>query len=310
LEWEANRKFEVAVEASFFGDRLGIVLSYYDNRSQNQLLTRSIPSITGFSGITQNLPAKIRNTGLEIELTKHHIRKENLQWYSKIQFSVPRNTLLAYPGLEQSADALRYAIGQPLSVAMVYEAAGIDPQTGEVNVIDRNQDGTISVADRDLSRFRGTVWHGGWQSSLSYRNIDVDVAFQFSRRSDNRFLTNYGLQPGGISNQSAEVLDRWRAPAESGSYPRYTTIYSQSFANWLLSDAGIGYVSFLRLTNVHVGYTLPPSLFKHRIPVVRIFFQGQNLFTLTRFKGLDPAFPNDSFLPPLRVFSAGFSLTL
>ena len=69
--WETNRKTEMGIELGAWKDRVLLGVSYYRNRSDNQLLGYPLPLVTGFPTIQYNLPAELQNTGWELELSFH-----------------------------------------------------------------------------------------------------------------------------------------------------------------------------------------------------------------------------------------------
>lgn len=311
LEWESNRKLEIALETGFFRDRIALNLNWYRNRSANQLVNYPLPANVGFASMNLNIPAGIENSGLEVELGGRVLRSGRLQWRSDLNISVPRNRLLDFPNLELSSYASQYVVGKPMTIAMLYGFVGVDSETGEIMIRDRNGDGAISVADKTVPRFSGRYFHGGWNNSFSFGDFSVDLFLHFSKQDGQTFMSTYMVQPGGMSNQPVSVMDRWRKSGDEGDFPKFSSQPTAAYANWLLSDAGNGDVSFLRLKNVAVNYRLPPTWTKNLgLQQLVIFFQGQNLWTLTRYKGLDAEFPNDFFLPALRSFTGGVRLTI
>src|SRR5690606_23322513 len=118
--------------------------------------------------------------------------------------------------------------------------------------------------------------------------------------------------PGTLYNQPDYVLDRWQQPGDVTDIQQY----SQSTANgglrytyaMFLRDKPIVDASFVRLQNVSLSYSFTPkSMEKLGLDNIRAFAQGQNLFTYTKYVGLDPANPTGSSnqLPPLRVMTLG-----
>ena len=108
-------------------------------------------------------------------------------------------------------------------------------------------------------------------------------------------------------NQSRRLLDRWKNPGDVTDIPRHG-VYTE-FDSRLLEDA-----SFLRLKNVMIGYSLPENLLKRTgfIRGIRIYVQGQNLLTFTKFSGLDPESSLNVYAaqyPMSRQFTFGLDLT-
>src|SRR5690606_16304989 len=104
-------------------------LSWYRNRSSNQLVGYVLPDMTGFSEVQANLPATVQNTGWELELVTRNIQSKNSNWTTSFNISFPKNKLLNYPNIEQSSYANRYRVGHPLDVRLLYNYIGLDPET-------------------------------------------------------------------------------------------------------------------------------------------------------------------------------------
>lgn len=310
--WEINRKFEVGLHLNFFKDRLRSTFSYYSNRSSNQLIDYPLALTTGFASIRNNLPATVSNTGLEIELSSTNLSKGRLQWESSFNLTIPKNRLIAFPGLAHSSYADRYAIGYSLNVAKVFRLIDVDPQTGIYRYEDANGDGSISYAsDRQHLVEKGQKFFGGLDNSFRYGNLEFSFFFQFVKQTANLFSYGSSATPGGMSNQPLAYAGQyWTQPGDLKPYQRLTTganaAAATAFSNYYYSDRSIGDASFVRLRNVSLSYRN-----QQLIPgkSLRIYFQGQNLWTITNYFGMDPETASN-VLPPLKTFTLGLQLSL
>jgi TonB-linked SusC/RagA family outer membrane protein len=308
--WEKTVKFETALELGFFKNRLNFTAAWYRNRSSNQLVGIQLPSITGFTSVLANLPATVENTGLELEITARPLRSENFQWDTGFNISFPRNKLISFPGLEGSTYASQYVIGQPTSIVKVYQFEGINAQTGQYQFTDFNGDGKISSPDDNkVVEKIGVEFFGGWNNTLRYKNWDLSFLFQFVKQRNWNY-NNIMPVPGGVAmaNQPLEVLNVWSAENPNGAYMPYTSGASTLHTLFQSSTAAISDASFIRLKNLQVGYRIPikNSIFRE----VKIYFQGQNLITLTKYFGIDPEFTYLGFLPPSRTYAFGAQFNL
>src|SRR5690606_10607174 len=131
---------------------------------------------------------------------------------------------------------------------------------------------------------------GGFQNSFSYKGLQLDVFFQFVRQTARNYLNYFG-NPGSFANQPAIVLNRWQQSGDQTHIQQYTQTGSAraAYLNVQRSDYLIGDASFVRLKNVSLSYTFPPSLLKKlKLANLRVYLQGQNLLTFTDYEGLDP----------------------
>lgn len=297
--WEVNRKLEAAIDLGFFGNRILWTGTWYRNRSSSQLVNYALPSMTGFSGYTANLPAAVQNTGWEFELTTENFKNGTFRWTSALNVSIPTNELRSFPNLDKSSYANRFVIGQSLDIVQLYHFTGVDPQTGFATVLDMNGDGNYTPSssynnqkgDYQIAGTTSPKWFGGINNTLSYAGLQLDVFFQYTKQQGYNLYVNSGATSMGLLglNSWTELQNYWKAPGDNTSIPKpvANSVVSQFY--YSSSDAGFSDASFLRLKNVMLSYQLP-KLFtsKMKITNLKIYAQGQNLWTVTKYKGYDP----------------------
>ncbi len=305
--WEKTTKLEAALETGFFKNRLNLTAAWYVNRSSNQLIGYQLPSTTGFSSVVANLSAEVENRGWELELSGKPLVGK-LRWETGFNITFPKNRLISFPGLEGSTYANQYVIGQSTSIVKVYELAGMDPQTGAYVFTDYNGDGKISSPeDNRVVRDLSVQYFGGWNNTFDMGQWNFSFLFQFVKQQGRNY-NNIMTIPGSMNNQPVEVLNVWSASNPGGIYMPYTTLSNTAHNLFQNSTASVSDASFIRLKNIQLSYTIPlrSTMFRN----VRIYAQGQNLLTLSRYFGLDPESTMIGFLPPLRTYSFGMQLTL
>ncbi len=308
--WETTRKFEVALELGFLRDRIQLTSAYYRNRSGNQLVGIPLPSTTGFTSVQANLDAVVQNQGFEFTLTAKPVNHANFQWESSVNFSVPQNKLISFPNLEASTYASTLVIGKSMTLKKMYHYLGVDPLTGVYQFEDVNNDGKLDVNDRTVVKELGVKWYGGLQNNFRYKNFQLDVLMQVSSQTRGNIVSMMG-NLGSIGNYSTEFLDYWTPTNTDARYQKPTSgassVLSTANANFRLSDASVMDSYYIRLKNIQLSYQLPLKTLKRFQGTV--FFQGQNLWTSTNYKGLDPEFNLSGYTPALRTWSFGFNLT-
>ncbi len=310
FRWETNKKFEIALELGFLQDRLHLTTAYFRNRSSDQLVGYSLPPTAGFGSIQYNLPATVQNTGLEIELHGRIFNGKTFSWSSSFNISVPRNKLVDYPNLDGSSYASIYVIGQPLTIARRFRYLGVDPKTGLYTVEDVNKDNRYDIADYVVNSFTGQRYYGGFQNTLEIKQFTIDFLFQFVKQQARNYLTSFLNAPGTLNNQPAEVLNRWRKVGDLAPIQKFSTLYLPSYSLFSTSDANVSDASFIRLKNISISYRFPgPVINRIGVKDLRVYVQGQNLITITNYKGLDPE-TQGAALPPLRILTCGLQLSL
>ncbi len=317
--WEEVKKLEFGLDLGFLKDRIMLNASYYRNRTDNQLVGYSLPTITGFSSITANLPALIQNTGLELELNTINIKGKNFSWTSSANISFPSNKLLAYPNLAASSYANTYTIGHSLFSKKGYHYTGVDPQTGLYTFEDVNHDGNISSPQDYITMPpRTQKFFGGFLNTITYKSFQLDVFIQFVDQTGYSPYSLFGLPgffiSGSMGNQPVWVLSRWQQPGNVTDIQRFSqnnTDVIYSYSDLTNSDFNVANASFVRLKNLSLSYNLPAKWQRQtHLQNARIYLQCQNLFTITGYKGLDPENNSGLLLPPLRMITAGVKFSL
>ena len=310
--WETNKKFEAALELGLYDDRVFITASYYRNRSSNQLVGFDLPGTTGFLSVRDNLPAVVENTGWELELSTTNIEKNNFGWTTSINFTAPKNKLVAYPNIENSPFATRFRVGSSLFVRGAFDAS-VDPQTGIYTYRDVNDDGFAPSFSDDLlfDHEIGTEFFGGFQNTFRYKDFELDILFQFVKQTARSYIFDFSPQ-GWHGNQPTAVLDRWQQPGDVTDVQMFTQGFTDAVFAWFdVGDSDLNFVdaSFVRLENVSLSWNLPDELNdKLKLERSRIYLQGQNLLTFTDYVGLDPESFGTS-VPPLRMVTGGIQVT-
>ncbi|MBC9909534.1 SusC/RagA family TonB-linked outer membrane protein [Chitinophaga varians] len=313
--WEANKKMEGALTASFLNDRISLEVAHYSNRTGDQVTGLPTPVFTGFGSVIANWSAVVRNSGWEGLLRANLVQQKDLSWSVSFNISRNRNVLVSYPGLEESPYYGVYKIGQSLSTQYFLHYLGIDPLTGKHSFEDYNKDGKLdavqpnidatATTDRYVAIDVAPKYYGGLGSQFTWKGISLDLFFEFKKQSGADPFAN--IAPGSIGNLPVEALNNhWSKPGDNAKYVRYATSYSSNFN---ASDGAFIDASYVRLRSLSVSYGLPEKLVKRaRMESCRVFVVGENIFTITRYPGLDPNVQNLLALPAPRTVTGGVTL--
>lgn len=315
--WEVNRKLETGLDLGLFEDQLNLGISWYRNRSGNQLIGKPLPLTTGFSSIQANFPATVQNTGFEFEISAVPLQTDNFRWTTTANMTIPNNEIIEFPNIENTNYRNQYKVGASMRVMHRLRYMGVDPETGIYQFEDVNNDGFLSVEDdRQFLEALDREFYGGVGNTFSYRGFQLNMFVQFVKQMGSNYLSNFAA-PGQMSNQPEYVMDRWQQPGDETDIQRFTqtegnsTEISKAYtAARLYSNTSFEDASFIRLNNLSLSYRLPSSLNQSlHLHNSRIYLQGQNLLTITNYKGLDPETQSTNRQPPLRVLAAGIQLT-
>jgi len=305
--WEINKKLEIAVDLGFFKDKMLLSTSFYRNRSSNQLIAYTLPTQTGFTSIFRNFPALVQNSGWEFQLVSTNFKNKHFKWSTDLNVTIARNKLLEFPDLATSSYANQFVVGEPITILKLLKYQGVDPQTGLFTF-----NGTSRPKDQISIKNIAPQYYGGLQNSFQFEGFQLDIFFQFTKQNGFNYLTTTSA-PGNMQNQPINVLNHWVKPGDLSALQKFTTSTSNAtavaYSNYILySDARITDASFIRLRNLMLSYTFPLKVTNSiKAESIRWYVQGQNLATITHYKGNDPELSRTSsiYLPPLRVMATG-----
>jgi len=308
--WETNKKLETALELGFVDNRILFSSSWYRNRSSNQLVGYSLPDITGFSSILDNLPATVQNSGWEFELNTQNIKNRLLTWSSSVVLTIPKNKLLAFPNLSGSSYARSYTVGSSLYAPIGYHYLYVNPQSGVYTFQDLNGNGSdLDEGDKKVAnRALTSQFYGGLHNSLTYKNFQLEVFFQFTKKTARNPLYLFDAA-GAMGNQPLMVLERWKNPGDVTEVQKFSQSYEAGGAaqrfGFLVSSDRFTDASFIRLKNVSLSWNAPNSLIqKLKLSNLKVCMQAQNLFTITNYL-TDPEVLAFRTLPALTTVTIG-----
>jgi TonB-linked SusC/RagA family outer membrane protein len=310
FHWEVDKKLEFALETGFLKDRIYFSADYYQSRSSDQLVEYTIPTITGFSSYTANLPAVVQNTGWEFELKTKNIDGANFKWTTSFNLTIPKNKLVSFQNLANSSYANTLTIGQDITRIYGYQLSGIDPKTGSANYAPQPGNNSSDPYYYSTLGKQTPDLYGGFGNSLSYKNFTIDIFGQFTKQMAQGDIK---YTPGIFINNYHYVLQRWQQPGDVTVVPKATTIgdYNYAYSSGNFFDA-----SYFRLKNIAISYAFTGNQLKRLgLSNMRFYLQGQNLYTWWHRQSpfLDPesgAFGTTNNLPPVTSFVVGIQVTL
>lgn len=318
LAWEINKKLEGGIELGLLKDRILLSASVFRNRSGNQLVTSPVSAVTGFTSIPANLHAVVQNLGEEFTLNSVNIKTKNFSWSSSFNLTILRNKLISFPDLAHSAYSRQYVIGQPVNIQKAVRCIGVNDSTGVYEFADFKGNPTYNPnipTDQTILIDINPKYFGGLRNTFTYKGLSIDFLFQFVKQIGQSFFAAYPARPGTMANQPDALLNRWQKPGDMKPYQQYSQKFFSKATNSLsiakyYSDLAFSDASYIRLKNVAISWEIP-NILKQKLHLqnLRIYFQGQNLLTITKYKGLDPESQGIS-LPPLKVYTVGLQLML
>ena len=322
LSWEATKVFNVGLDLGFMKNRLTTELDYYDRLTSgmNRPSDMSILLTGAYTAPRKNI-GDLRNRGIE----------GNFNWKDKIRnvtYGFNLNASYNVTVLEKWNEFLAKGytfLNMPYHFLYTYEDAGIaqtwqdvynaTPQgasPGDILRKDLNGDGRIDSNDKkaytNIQRDRPTT-NFAFSTNVAWKGFDLNVLFQGATGRKDYWLNifnnvNFGAQ------RYASTWNHWNNPwsveNRQGEWPRLAGSNNREETTFWLDD-----LSYLRLKNIQLGYTLPKDLLiRWGIESVRIYGSAENLATFTKFRGLDPEKnSNASDAYPLnKSFSLGINI--
>ncbi len=314
--WQSNEKLEGAINLGFLKDRISAQVAWYRNRCGNQLVPFPTPLFTGFKSVIENSPALVQNVGWEFTFGATLVQTRKFSWSVNFNTAINQNKLISYPDFAQSPYTATLKIGKPLNISNVLHYTGIDQQTGQYAYLDKNHDGQIEydpgqVPDDSYPLVLAPKFFGGLGMNFSYSGLNLSLFFDIKDQIGQNAFENLGGQAGVVNyNMPTYILGKqWQyAGDQAATYAKYTTKFFQSFSYFPASDGSFTDASFIRLSNLSISYALPANyLRKAGIGACSLFFHTNNLFIITKYKGLDPETQNFGGLPPAKVIVGGVS---
>ncbi|MGX5689471.1 SusC/RagA family TonB-linked outer membrane protein [Arcticibacter tournemirensis] len=328
LTWERTNVFNAGMDLSMFRNKVSLELDYYDRltKGMNRPSDLSIFLTGAYIAPRRNI-GDMRNRGLEANLTWND-RAGEVRYMVNLNYSTNSNRLLSWNETLTAGSVfldMPYnfiytfkAIGIAQTWEDVYKAAPQGASPGDILLEDVNGDGKIDVNDRvaypkyQLGRPTSNY---ALRASASWKAFDLAFMVQGAYGRKEFWMNRVNSPFLGTANQAVtyeQLYETWNLDNRDADYPRLlpSTLGSTSTNNYL-STYWLQDLSYVRLKNVQVGYTLKNSAIqKIGVSKVRAYLSGDNLLTLTKFKGLDPeksTYANDSY-PITKSFVFGLNV--
>ena len=314
IRWEITTEYNGGLDFSFFDHRLYGSIDVYNRTTKGALVNSPYLAESGMNSYTSNL-IDMSNRGFELELGGDIVRTADFTWSTSFNIASNRNKVLRLNGANLNSQMQDLIVeGEPVGVIKGYRVKGIakDRATidrlnaqaaakghgtyqnslgvGDYILEDVNGDGHITSDDRTVIGSPQPKFFGGWNHTLTYRNVDLSFFMQFSQ-GGKALYSDIGLDLEGTLGQSItrETFNRtWTPERRDALFPRL--VYGQySSYNSKFNDRMLYSTSYLRMKNITLTYRLPKAALRVvGAQSASIFGMVTNLFTITSWPGLDP----------------------
>ena len=315
LTWETSRTVDLGADVGLAAGRLTGSLDWYDKRNDGVIFLIPVPAGPGLTNFVLTNAGVVRNRGIELGVTAALTRREGLVWTATVTAAHNANELVSInsPALGSSqilTGSIAGGVGSTIQVLepgqpvnsffacrQVY--SGGKPVEGHYQTLAGVDTtacalGLNTVAEHDPAPH----WMLGLTSRVTYRRLDLSVSLR-------AWVGNY------VYDNAASALGNYGA-LTSGSSPfnLSSSVLTTGFVTQqLLSDYYVENGSFLRLDDLMVGYTFP-----WQGEALRVYVDVRNVFTITGYRGVDPASLvngiDNGVYPPSRVFTGGLTVRL
>jgi TonB-linked SusC/RagA family outer membrane protein len=291
LGWENTAQADIGLDFGFFKNRVTGEIDYYQKKTTDLLLYRTLPSTSGFTGVWSNV-GELENKGLEFMIHSNNFSGDFI-WTTDFNMSFNRNKIIDINGPEITPNGINYVIeGQPIGVFKLVKYAGVDPANGDALYFlgpdDNETTNNFNLAEPQIVGSPNPDFTGGFNNYFEYKGFDLNALISF-------VYGNEVYNGGGIyqsangdwwDNQTIDQMNRWQNPGDITDVPqaRLGEGNGNKTTSRYLSDA-----SYIRIRSLNFGYNLPKALTtRMKMSSVRLYAGVQNLYTFTNYKGWDP----------------------
>ena len=314
VKWETSEQYNVGIDARFLRQRLSLTLDGYIKNTKDWLVQAPILATAGTGGPIIN-GGDVKNKGIELGLSWNDQIGKDFVYSVGANFAYNHNEVGAIPTedgiihgatnqIYQNAEEFyRAENGHAIGYFWGYKTAGIfqnqqeinewiaagngvmqsNVQPGDVKYVDINHDGVINADDKvDLGNGL-PKYTFGFNFNLGWKGFDLSA--NFTGAAGFKIAQSYRDPSSSQGNYSRRILNRWTGEGSSNEIPRVT--YGD-VGNWLFSDLYLQDGNYIRLQNLTLGYDFKKLIAWKGLSKLRLYFQAQNLFTLTKYDGMDP----------------------
>ncbi len=314
-KWETSVTSNIGLDANLLKGKLEVVVDLWRKDTRDLLYQLETAAVLGPIATDPFINiAKMKNEGIDLQvITRGNVTPE-LGYELNVNGAFLRNEIIALaPGVPYfdeggariSGPVIRNQVGRPISSFFGYKVEGLfqseeevqnSPEqdgkgVGRFRFQDTNKDGKITADDRTYLGDPVPDFTGGVNLKVNFRNFELETflytAFGFQNYHNAKWFTDFYPSFTGAA-QGVNVRDSWTFERGGNTTPIYETVSNFS-TNTQSNSYYVEQGNFARLTNLQIAYNLPASLLsRFKIEKAKVYIQGTNLFTFSKYTGLDP----------------------
>jgi len=298
LKWEELTQTNIGIDFGVWKNRLSGSFDVYKKTTEDLFQNKPISNIYGTSNVSSNV-GSMENKGIEgsLRYTVYNKNKWNIAVNANASYNKNEITELpaSFEGVSHLGGSTALGTGESIGSFYLVEYAGVNPANGNPLFYDKNRNLTETISDDDRVFSDKSIyptWQGGFGTKISYNGFSFDTAWSWVADIYRNNLDRASLEETSTiddgRNRSVAVFNAWQNVGDITEVPRVgSTFNSVDYIN--STDRYLEDASFLRLRNVSLGYSLPEK-YLEKLPVtgVRLYVQGENLMTFSKYRGWDP----------------------
>lgn len=324
LRWERTKQFDIAVDYALLDYRLSGSIGWYYKNTNDLLWYIDFPtSLQPFSGMYKNV-GRVQNKGFEWIVDAKIFRETEVKWDVTFNLAVNRNKVKslvsegaqdwAGKGVVQGSGTEVLAEGHPVGAVLGYQTDGIfqswtqieeynkkaqelsngtatyyyssETKPGQIIYRDVNGDGHISVKDRVIIANPEPKFQGGFSSNVSWKDLSLYLMFNYSVGAERLYNNTLQNISGSLNNLiDYNLYNRW---SEQNTSSRLPALYVDDPVP-ATNNLEVHKASYLKLSHLRIQYNLPVLWDARYYKGGQVYFAIANLFTITRYPGIDPA---------------------
>jgi TonB-linked SusC/RagA family outer membrane protein len=303
LTWETSKKFNLGMDITML-DRITVELDYFYNIIDNMLFAVPISRTTGFTSIAKNLGA-MRNTGIEGTLNFILVNKKDVNWTFNLNFSTVSNKILRMTPDSLKGNAVLHTAGLPWNTIWVANMEGISSDDGTpmyyLNMTGESSPDVVKAmlpGNRIIAGYSDAIIAGGFGTRVDFFGFDLSMQFVYS-------LGGVSFNDDGQQHEWSDGLNfkmpsnityyawehSWKKEGQKdATLPAIKSSRPPDHFWALWTKQNLHNMSYLKLRNVTIGYTLPKKIVnKAKMTNLRIYFTCDNVFSIYHksYRGYD-----------------------
>lgn len=295
ITWEKTYQYDLGLDMSIGG--FNITVDWFKKQTKDLLFQKQVPKYNGGGTYWVN-QGKLNNTGVELSLTTFPV-KGAVTWETSLNASYVKNEVADLAGDDFVLTANYSDLGGPLQIMKpgypmgsfyVYQWKGFDDKGANLY---QKADGSLTTSptsdDLVVKGQASPKWTVGWNNTVTWKNWTLNVFFNaatgYDRLNISRFMAASMTGVSRFITLRDAYFKGWDHVANKADalYPSLTNTDNKSYAN---SDFWLEDASFIKLKNISLSYRIPRRVLK--FASVQLSVSAQDLFTITRYKGMDP----------------------